>query len=87
MTESIRKVDQDVKANPTVELTIATAGNTSGQSYVGDIYVKLVDFKRSESETSKVKEQIRAMMKEKYSFAAPKVKDIDFVGADKDLCY
>ncbi len=81
MSDLIRKVDQDVKNNPTVELTIATAGNVSGQSYVGDIYVKLVDFKNRSLTTSKVKEQVREMMKAKYPEAAPKVKDIDFVGS------
>ena len=81
MSELIQKVDKDVKANPTVELTIATAGNTSGQSYVGDIYVKLVSFAHRSKTTTQVKEELRNMLKEKYPFAAPKVKDIDAVGS------
>jgi HAE1 family hydrophobic/amphiphilic exporter-1 len=81
MAALIQKVDQDIKANPTVALTIATAGNTTGQSYVGDVYVKLVEFGHRTLKTTQVKEQLREMMNKKYSFAAPKVKDIDFVGA------
>lgn len=81
MSELIRKVDQDIKKHPTVELTIATAGNVSGQSYLGDVYVKLKRFEDRTQKTSQVKEELRKMMQEKYAFAAPKVKDIDFVGA------
>jgi hydrophobic/amphiphilic exporter-1 (mainly G- bacteria), HAE1 family len=81
MTELIQKVDQDVKSNASVELTIATAGNSTGQSYVGDIYVKLVPFEKRSLTTTQVKDDLRKMMKEKYAFATPKVKDIDFVGS------
>lgn len=81
MSEVIRQVDDAVKANPTVALTIANAGNINGQSYMGDIYVKLTDFKNRTKTTTQIKEEMRTMMKEKFEFAKPKVKDVDFVGS------
>lgn len=80
MSDLVKEIDQEVKKNPTVALTIATAGNVNGQSYLGDIYVKLVDFKDRSKSTTEIKAEIREMMK-KFDYAKPKVKDIDFVGA------
>ncbi|MFN8790060.1 MAG: efflux RND transporter permease subunit [Bdellovibrionales bacterium] len=80
MSELIRQVDEDVKKNPTVALTIATAGNVNGQSYLGDIYVKLTPFENRSQSTTQIKAEVREMLK-KYEYAKPKVKDVDFVGA------
>lgn len=80
MSKLVLEVDQEIKKNPNVVLTIATAENVNGQSYIGDIFVQLSKFENRSVTTTEVKAQIREMMK-KYSFASPKVKDIDFVGS------
>ncbi|MEY4615218.1 MAG: hypothetical protein RJB66_178 [Pseudomonadota bacterium] len=80
MTTLIQDVEKDIKQNPTVDLMLVTVGDTSGRSYVGDIYVKLTPFGKRTKTTSQVKEETRDMLK-KYAYAKPKVKDVDFVGA------
>lgn len=80
MTELIQQVEKDVKSNSTVDMTLVTVGDTSGRSYVGDIYTKLKPFGERTKTTSQVKEEMREMMK-KYAHAKPKVKEVDFIGA------
>jgi len=83
MTDLAKKVEQDVRNNTSVETTLTTVGDSNGKSYVAEVYIKLTPFsdrKKTKMTTTKVKEQIREMMK-KYNFANPKVKTVDFVGA------
>lgn len=80
MAELALKVEADLRKIPVVETTILTVGSTSGQSYLADVYVKLVPFGKRKQTTTQMKEEIREFMK-KYAKASPKVKDVDFVGA------
>lgn len=80
-TDALAKlVEAKVKENQYVKQTLVTVGNINGQSYMADIYVKLVPFKSRSVTTTQVKEQLRESLKE-FSYAQPKVKDVDFVGA------
>lgn len=80
MNEVALEAGKVIRENPNVELTTLTVGNSSGQSYVADFYVKLTPFKNRSVTTTAVKEDIRTKM-QAFKYAAPKVKDVDFVGA------
>jgi HAE1 family hydrophobic/amphiphilic exporter-1 len=80
MHELAKKVDVVIKQDPNVALTTYVVGNTKGQSYVSEFYVKLIPFGKRKLSTTKIKAIIREKMKE-FAFANPKVKDVDFVGA------
>jgi HAE1 family hydrophobic/amphiphilic exporter-1 len=80
MHELAKKVDVVIKQDPNVELTTYVVGNTKGQSYVSEFYVKLIPFGKRKLSTTKIKAIIREKMKD-FAFANPKVKDVDFVGA------
>lgn len=73
-------IDKKIKENKFVKQTLTTIGNVNGQSYMGEIYVKLVPFNERSATTSDVKEEIRKSLKE-FSYAQPKVTEVDFVGA------
>ncbi len=80
MSEVALTAEKVIKENKNIELTTLTVGNTNGQSYLAEFYIKLTPFgKRSES-TTMVKNEIREKMKQ-FAFANPKVKDVDFIGA------
>lgn len=81
MTELMKKVEEEVKKNPVVEMTLTTVGDTSGRSYVGDVYVKLLPFEKRSKTTTQLKEEIRQTVQQQFDFAKPKVKDVDFIGA------
>ncbi|OYZ21686.1 MAG: hypothetical protein B7Y39_08780 [Bdellovibrio sp. 28-41-41] len=80
MSELVKEVEVEIRKNPVVELTLTTAGDVNGRSYVGDVYVKLTPFEKRSQTTSAIKEQMRTMV-QKWAFAKPKVKDVDFVGS------
>jgi HAE1 family hydrophobic/amphiphilic exporter-1 len=80
MSELVKEVEIEIRKNPVVELTLATAGDVNGRSYVGDVYVKLTPFAKRSQTTTAIKEQMRTMV-QKWAFAKPKVKDVDFVGS------
>lgn len=80
MSELIKEVEVEIRKNPVVELTLTTAGDVNGRSYVGDVYVKLTPFGKRTKTTTTIKEEMRAMV-QKWKYAKPKVKDVDFVGA------
>lgn len=74
------KIDQEIRKTPVVDTTTLTVGSRERGSYTADIYVKLLPFGQRKETTSQMKDVVREMLK-KYAFAAPKVKDVDFVGA------
>jgi hydrophobic/amphiphilic exporter-1 (mainly G- bacteria), HAE1 family len=80
MDELVRTVEAEIRKNKVVELTLTTVGDVNGRSYVGDIYVKLTPFGSRSQTTTAIKEQMRTMV-QKWVYAKPKVKDVDFVGA------
>ncbi|MBL7546220.1 MAG: efflux RND transporter permease subunit [Bdellovibrionaceae bacterium] len=80
MAALVKEVETEIRKNPVVELTLTTAGDVNGRSYVGDVYVKLTPFGSRSQTTTTIKEQMRELAK-KWAFAKPKVKDVDFVGA------
>ncbi len=80
MSQLTLEVEKEIKKNPNVIMTIATAGNLNGQSYVGDVFVNLTPFENRSVTTTQVKADVREAM-QKFKFASPKVKDIDFVGS------
>ena len=82
MSEVSLKIEQEIRKNPSVALVITTVGNTSGQSYRTENFVKLVDFKNRKFSTSQVKTQMRELMKQ-YPEASPKVTDVDIVGGSQ----
>lgn len=80
MSELVKEVETEIRKNPVVELTLTTAGDVNGRSYVGDVYVKLTPFGKRTKTTTAIKEEMRTMV-QRWAFAKPKVKDVDFVGA------
>lgn len=73
-------VEKLIKSNPSVVQTIVSVGDTSGISYKADIFVRLLKFGQRHLTTTEVKDQVRVGLSQ-FSKAAPKVKDIDMVGA------
>lgn len=80
MTELMTQVDNEIRKNPVVELTLTTVGDVNGRSYVGDVYIKLTPFGSRTQTTSQIKEEMRELVR-KWEYAKPKVKEVDFVGA------
>ncbi len=80
MTRVALEVDKVIRENPEVKLTSLKVGDTNGRSFVADFYVLLQPFGERELTTTEVKTQMREALK-KFEYAAPKVKDVDFVGA------
>lgn len=78
--EIAMKINEVIRANPNVELTTLTVGNSRGQSYVAEFYLRLIPFKNRKASTTQVKMAIRDSLKE-FAHVSPKVKDVDFVGA------
>lgn len=76
----VKEIESEIRKNPVIDLTLATAGDVNGRSYVGDVYVKLTPFGSRSQTTTQIKEQMRTLA-QKWAFAKPKVKDVDFVGA------
>lgn len=81
MSELALQVEAEIRKNPTVSLTIVSVGTTVGQSFLGDVYVRLTPFGDRSQTTTEVKEEIRTVMQKQFAFAKPKVKDVDFIGA------
>ena len=80
MAEVSADVDKIIRANPNVVLDTLTVGNSNGQSYISEFYVKLKPFGQRKASTTAVKQQMRDALKD-FQFANPKVKDVDFIGA------
>ncbi len=75
------EVDKIIASHTSVVNRILNVGNTNGQSYKADFYVTLVPFEKRTLTTTQVKAEVRELLKPYLKIAAPKVKDIDFVGA------
>jgi HAE1 family hydrophobic/amphiphilic exporter-1 len=80
MNETAMEINKLVRQNKNVVLTTLTVGNLNGQSYVAEIYAKLTPFGSRKDTTTDAKNQVREALKA-YSYASPKVKDVDFIGA------
>ncbi|MFZ4404896.1 MAG: efflux RND transporter permease subunit [Pseudobdellovibrionaceae bacterium] len=80
MSEVALEVDKVIRENKDIELTTLTVGNTNGQSYTAEFYLKLTPFADRKASTTDVKNDVREKMKA-FAFASPKVKDVDFIGA------
>ena len=72
-------VDQTIKNNSNVTNTLLTVGNENGKSNVASYYVRLLPFAKRSVSTAKVKEQVRASLKQ-FAEANPIVKDYDAIG-------
>jgi HAE1 family hydrophobic/amphiphilic exporter-1 len=79
MTELGKKVDELVRAHSEVKQTTLTIGNRDGEANVAMLTVELVSARQRKVNTSQMKEILRNELKT-YSFAHPKVRDIDIVG-------
>lgn len=75
-----RKLDEVIRKNPEVELAAQTTGGSLGEANQGSFYVKLVESKKRQMNTSQIKEKLRGQLKD-FSFANPKVTDFDAMGA------
>lgn len=73
-------VEKKLHTLPDVLQTVATVGDVNGTSYKSDIFVKLLGFGQRHRTTTEVKATVRNLLSD-FAFAAPKVKDIDMVGA------
>ncbi len=73
------KVDGIIRSNPEVESSVMLVGNSEGEANVTRYFVNLVPSKQRKMNTSQFKDNIREQLKE-YSYANPRVKDIDGVG-------
>jgi hydrophobic/amphiphilic exporter-1 (mainly G- bacteria), HAE1 family len=79
MTGVAREVDNMVRKNPEVKRGYLTVGNREGQKNVATLNYSLVDSKQRDVNTSQFKDIIREQVKP-YSYANPKVTDMDFIG-------
>lgn len=80
MSKVALEVDQVIRKNSEVATSALTVGDTSGRSYMATFYVVLKPFGQRAKTTTQVKNEIREALKD-FAYAAPKVKDVDFVGA------
>ncbi|MCX7978275.1 MAG: efflux RND transporter permease subunit, partial [Bdellovibrionaceae bacterium] len=85
MNRVATEIDAAIRFNPNVASTTVAVGDVNGKSHVADIYVQLKPFGERDKKTSQVKAEIRELLQSKFSYAQPKVKDIDFVGAGQRL--
>ena len=78
MAEVAKKVDEQIRTNPEVDLTAVTVGNRDGEVNVASIFVRLVNAKMRSLNTSQVKDKLREQLKP-FAQANPKVQDYDAV--------
>jgi len=71
-------VDKKIRSHPEVKEVVQIVGNRDGQANVTEMYITLVPRAERKMNTSQFKDVIREELKE-FSFASPKVKDIDMV--------
>ena len=79
MAQVSMEVDSQIRSNPEVAISSLTVGSKDGDPNVGEFYVKLVDRKKRNVNTSQFKEKLREQLV-KFAYTTPKVKDFDAVG-------
>ncbi len=80
MNKTAMEIDKILGSHPEIVDRVLSVGNDTGQSYRADFYVRLKPFGERGKTTTVVKDEIRELLKP-FAAAAPKVKDVDFVGA------
>lgn len=78
--EFLQKIETDVKAESFVQLLARTAGSRESESHKGDLYVKLVERKKRNLNTTQAKDLVREKLKKYSSEATIAVTDIDISG-------
>lgn len=74
MTELGRKIDDMVRANPEVKMTLLTVGSESGDANRANMFIKLVPAKQRTVNTSQFKDVLRERLKP-FAHANPQVGD------------
>jgi HAE1 family hydrophobic/amphiphilic exporter-1 len=80
MDEVARAIDNQIRSNAGVNLSLLTVGSREGAPNVAEFYVKLVPRKERTMNTSEFKEMLRTQLKKDFQFANPVVKDFDMMG-------
>lgn len=79
MTQLAQKVDETIRSNKEISVTVLTTGNRDGESNVAEVFAQLVPSKERNKNTNAVKDMVREQLRE-FDYANPKVKDFDAVG-------
>jgi len=77
MTEVTQNVEKLLKKHPDVTLVVSMVGDSSGQTNVASIYVRLVEkrYRKNHMTTNKFKDIVRLELASWFSFANPKTTD------------
>ncbi len=79
MSDLALKVEDTIRKNPEVAVTVLVVGDANGTSNKASFFVNLVPSKQRKGNTSQFKDKLREQLKV-YAQATPKVKDFDAVG-------
>ena len=79
MNKVASEVDQVIRANKEVDISLLTVGNADAEYNKSDFYVRLVSRKQRSLNTSEFKEKLREQLKG-FKYATPVVKDFDATG-------
>ena len=77
-----QQIDAVIRKNPEIRYTVVTAGNADGEANQGSIFVRLVDSKQRNKNTSQTKDLLRRQLKE-FASAHVKVADVDSSGSNE----
>ncbi len=80
MAEVSARVDEVIRKNPEVAISVQIVGSREGESNVASFYVGMVPASARKVNTTALKARLREQLQE-FSFANPKVKDVDMVAA------
>ncbi|MEN9723790.1 MAG: hypothetical protein RJB38_1776 [Pseudomonadota bacterium] len=80
MAEVSAQVDEVIRKNPEVAVSVQIVGSRDGEANVASFYVGLVPSKNRKVNTTQFKARLREQLRE-FANANPKVKDVDMVAA------
>lgn len=84
MTEHVLKVDSIIRSHPEVNRVTGMAGDPqTGQSYTGQFFISLVDYKKRKVTTDQMKETLRKELEPYKESLQPQIASINPVGGDE----
>jgi hydrophobe/amphiphile efflux-1 (HAE1) family protein len=84
MSDYVTKVDSIIRSHPEVERVTAMAGDLqTGQSYTGQFFINLVDYKKRKMSTDQMKDILRKELDPYKETLQPQIASVSPVGGDE----
>ncbi len=84
MREYVLRVDEMLRKHPEVEQVIGFAGDSTGETHTGSMYIKMVPFEKRRYTVTQFKDLMRKELAPLHDELQPQVGDISIVGGGED---